>query len=76
MKLDHPKSWYEKNADMEGDSEVGAGIPPGARVQSSWGSQLVSSGVTMSFLVHNPREKPAVSKPRTVRSAAKAVCHK
>jgi hypothetical protein len=30
MKLKHSKSWYERKSKLEGDSEVGAGIPPGA----------------------------------------------
>lgn len=76
MKLVHPKSWYEKSADLEGNSEVGAGIPPGSRVQPTWERQLVSSDVTMSFLIHNPRRKTATPKPHIVRSAAKAACHK
>ncbi len=28
MKLEHSKSWYEKNSEAEGASEVGAGVPP------------------------------------------------
>ncbi len=27
MKLKHSKQWYKKSADIEGDSEIGAGIP-------------------------------------------------
>lgn len=28
MKLNYPKEWFERNAEIEGDAEVGAGIPP------------------------------------------------
>jgi len=31
MKLDRPKTWFEKMAALEGDSEVGAGAPPTAK---------------------------------------------
>jgi hypothetical protein len=30
MKLKHSKSWYEQKCKLEGESEIGAGIPPGA----------------------------------------------
>jgi hypothetical protein len=76
MKLNHPKSWYERSADLEGNSEVGAGIPPGSRVQTARGSVIVASGVPTAFFNHKLREKPVLSKPHTVRVAAKAVCHK
>ena len=29
MKLNLPKEWFIRSADLEGDSEVGAGVPPG-----------------------------------------------
>lgn len=30
MKLQYPKAWFERSALIEGDAEVGAGIPPAA----------------------------------------------
>jgi len=28
MKLQYPKEWFERSAKIEGDAEVGAGVPP------------------------------------------------
>ena len=28
MKLHYPKEWFEKSALIEGDDEIGAGVPP------------------------------------------------
>jgi hypothetical protein len=28
MKLQYPKEWFERSAEIEGDAEVGAGFPP------------------------------------------------
>jgi len=28
MNLQYPKSWFERGANIEGDAEVGAGVPP------------------------------------------------
>ena len=28
MKLEYPKEWFERSALLEGDAEVGAGVPP------------------------------------------------
>lgn len=31
MKLEYPKEWFERSAEIEGDAEVGAGLPPNYR---------------------------------------------
>lgn len=31
MKLEHSKSWYQKNSEIEDNSEIGAGAPPWTR---------------------------------------------
>ena len=33
MKLNYPKEWFEKSALIEGDDEIGAGMPPVALPQ-------------------------------------------
>jgi hypothetical protein len=34
MKLKYPKEWYESRIDLEGDAEIGAGIPPGVKMKT------------------------------------------
>ena len=35
MTLNHPRDWYERRIALEGDLEVGAGIPPGSQRQAA-----------------------------------------
>ncbi|MCF7816926.1 MAG: hypothetical protein K9M54_03490 [Kiritimatiellales bacterium] len=32
MKIDYPKEWFVHSAKIEGDVEVGAGVPPTSRI--------------------------------------------
>ena len=46
MKLEYPKEWFQRSAEIEGESEVGAGVPPGPR--GSGDTELSSVGLSFS----------------------------
>lgn len=75
MKLEHPKNWYEKNSAIEGNSEIGAGIPPGAQTQARKSGRLPSIAALGTVHAH-ARQSPKVRLPRTaMRHPTKVCCH-
>jgi len=48
MKLDYPKEWFLRSAEIEGDSEIGAGTPPWNREQINQ-SQPCGMGSRIAF---------------------------
>jgi HTH-type transcriptional regulator, competence development regulator len=42
MKLHYPKAWFERSAEIEGDTEVGAGIPPFASASTELHAQDIT----------------------------------
>jgi hypothetical protein len=55
MKLVHPKSWYAKNSEIEGNSEIGAGIPPGTHTQANNSARFSSLATVGTVHVHARR---------------------
>jgi transcriptional regulator with XRE-family HTH domain len=49
MKLDHPKKWYEDRIALEGDAEIGAGIPPGVRAKTPVKSKATPVDTRIAF---------------------------
>ena len=43
MKLQYPKAWFERSAEIEGDAEVGAGIPPVASASTEPHAQDITA---------------------------------
>jgi len=75
MKLSHPKSWYQKNSEIEGDSEIGAGIPPWSRKEARKSAQVPSAAIWGTGLVR-ARQTPKTPRMRNAaHRAARALCH-
>ena len=59
MTPEYPRSWFEKSAEIEGDSKIGAAIPPGKEFFQLecgtwvWPSPLPGGG---AYYSHNLRE--------------------
>jgi transcriptional regulator with XRE-family HTH domain len=53
MKLDRPKDWYERRIALEGNLEVGAGVPPGypARVAAETTAKPVDTRIAFGTFV-------------------------
>jgi len=66
MKLEHPKSWYEKNSEAEGVSEIGAGIPPSW--QTRVGRMRQSAPAVVEIQPHGDRRVRPVHDRRATRS--------
>jgi transcriptional regulator with XRE-family HTH domain len=49
MKLQHSKKWYEDRIALEGDAEIGAGIPPGIRVKLPAKSKVKAVDTRIAF---------------------------
>jgi transcriptional regulator with XRE-family HTH domain len=43
MKLQYPKAWFERSAEIEGNAEVGAGIPPDAPTSTELHAQDITA---------------------------------
>jgi hypothetical protein len=73
MKLEHPKSWYQKNSEIEGDSEIGAGIPPWTRAETRK-SQQVSTVPTVTVARVLARKTSEVPRERNITHRTPKVC--
>lgn len=49
MKLDYPKEWFLRSAEIEGDSEIGAGTPPWNREPEAQSHQPCGTGPRIAF---------------------------
>ena len=51
MKLERSKDWYERRIDLEGDAEVGAGIPPAPQKQVLEEPRLLETRIAFGTFV-------------------------
>ena len=49
MKLNYSKEWYESRIALEGDAEIGAGIPPGVRAKTFGKMQITPVDTRIAF---------------------------
>ena len=75
MKLEHPKSWYEKNSEAEGDSEIGAGILPGTQVVAHDLMRAPSGKPMGPGRIHTRRPVKVPLARSVARRTAKDCCH-
>ncbi|MEI7880930.1 MAG: hypothetical protein WCI95_08660 [bacterium] len=75
MKLKHSKKWYEIHIAAEGDLEIGAGIPPDAKVQAR-NSERMSFVIALGD-IHTLARRPVKSSIAhgVKRRQAKVCCH-
>ena len=75
MKLEHPKSWYKKNSELEGDSEIGAGIPPGAQAHANKAVRLSSFTLMETNRAHAEAPAKVLRARAAARRPVKVPCH-
>jgi formylmethanofuran dehydrogenase subunit E len=63
MKQKHSKAWYAKNAKIEGDSEVGAGVPPSVTCPKCGGRTQAMLSLSNTIKIHCKRCAGTVDKP-------------
>ncbi len=51
MKLEYPKEWFERSAEIEGDSEVGAGLPPTYRTMAKEKTEVLDTRIALGQFV-------------------------
>lgn len=49
MKLERSKEWYERRIALEGDAEVGAGVPPGYQTRVAVGANIKPLDTRLAF---------------------------
>ena len=51
MKLEYPKEWFERSAEIEGDAEVGAGLPPTYRTTKEDNTEVLDTRIALGQFV-------------------------